>query len=199
MYNLLDFKKGCARLRNINLFFDHSEKNGGTVLGCVAYEGNNTIKHLFKDVKTSVEDDLQDYNNYNRALDSLQFAIERLYVWLKSENFPVVNVTLINQNEYIFKWLQNRNYGFNYADNFDKIYEAIATVVDCTDFEFKIVKGKENKAKAILKNVLPEVKSSANKLNFSDIKSRMTEVNKTAVGGGSNPTSKIKSITEYRL
>lgn len=186
-------------MKNINLFFDHSEKSGGTVLGCVAYEGSNTLKHLFKEVKTFVEDDLQDYNNYNRALDSLQFAIERLYTWLKSENFPVVNVTLINQNEYIFKWLQNRNYGFNYADNFDKIYEVIETVMDCTDFEFKVVKGKENKAKAILKNVVPEVKKANNKLNFSDIKNKMTEVNKIAVNGGSNPPSKITSITEYRL
>lgn len=187
-------------MRNINLFFDHSEKNGGTVLGCVAYEGNNTIKHLFKGTKTSEEDEEQAYNNYNRALDSLQFSIEQLYLWMKSENFPEVNVTLVNQNEYIFKWLQNRNYGFTYAENFDKIYEAIAAVVSCTEFEFKIVKGKDNKAKAILKNAMPEVKKVNNKLNFNDIKSRMAEANnKSEANGTTGAVSKIKSITEYRL
>lgn len=178
-------------MRNIDIYFDCIEKNGKIGMAVVAYKKGDVLKPLFKN--SSVKDDISEYNHYNRTLEGLEFAIQKLYDWLQTNNFPEVKATLINQNEYIFKWLQTNKFGIQYEQNYARILEEIAKVVDCVNFEFKVIKGKDNKAKSLFKSLVVEDTSS--KLDFSALKGKLERAEIKRVANGSNVTN----ISNFKL
>lgn len=152
------------------IYFDFYKGNGVTLIGVSGYENEYSFKPLMKKVEVVKED--YGYNQYHLSIKAFDLAVREIYSHMCKGN-KVGNVIFLNQNDLIFSWLYKQNYSNNYKFVFSELERDLIKIVDSMTFEYKKIKGKENKAKDILKNeaILYE-NDGVSRLDFKKLKDK---------------------------
>lgn len=185
-------------MKGINLYFDFCKKQGQIIIGAAAYERGKNLKYLFKKVERLSCEESAEYNQFHATIKALNLAVESLGEWVRKEKAEGVDVLFMNQNELVFRWLKEQNYGMGYRDLFSELEENILKVLELVEFGFMVIDGKDNKVKKMLKNEAADDSFGYQKLDFKGLRDKLgktKECGKKKEMGEDN----IVSIEKFRL
>lgn len=92
-------------------------------------------------------------NNFQFSILAWRLAVDMLIAYCMREGFDYSGVEFCNQNEHMFKWFEKRNPPEQYVKNMTILAERLTVLSDFSigSMKIKLVKGKDNRAKKILK------------------------------------------------
>ncbi len=157
---------------SLAVFFDYAKVNDTVIIGVSSYENERSLKCAFKGVKNLNKLETQYYNQFHNSIKALEYALLEVEKWISDNKIEELELTLLNQNSLIFKWLEEQSYSYEYEELFEGIYDIISRIIDSTKFKYKIIKGKDNKAKKLLKNESCNYKCEASEIDFSSLGKR---------------------------
>lgn len=161
----------------MNIYFDFYKHMNDCFIGVVAYEGDYSIKPSFKKI-IKIDKGADFLNQYHLSIKAFSLAVEELYMYYRKGN-KIDKAVFINQNEYIFKWLINQNYSKKYSYVFEELEKNLLKIIDTgLEFEYKVVKGKDNRAKDYIKreSLLYNSNEGA-KLDFNSLRKKFNATN----------------------
>lgn len=154
------------------VYFDFLDSQGVRLVGSSVYSSEYSYKPLIKKVEEVKDGGL---NQYHLTIKAFEVAVRLVYEYIKKGN-KVSRVIFINQNELVFTWLLNQNYSGKYAKEYSELEKELIKIVDGLEFEYKVIKGKDNKTKEILKNeVILYNRNRTNKLDFKNLRKKLEE------------------------
>ena len=158
-------------MKILNIYFDYINVNGNIVIGVVAYDGERKLSSCFRKIEKLDKELSELYNHFHCTLKSLEKALEEYINYNKNKD--KTKIVLLNQNSLIFKWLSEQNCNIDYMDLMNSIFYLIYECINYTSFEYKVIKGKDNKAKKLLKNDKESHINTNKELDFSKLKERL--------------------------
>jgi hypothetical protein len=164
-------------LNNLDVYFDFVDVGDDIEIGIIIEDDGEVVDSYLE----SFEGIKHRGNNYHFSLLGWKLAVRQLIKYLKAEGDIYDGIVFCNQNKLIFDWAERGKCPLDYEKGISQLYTEVKNLLEIGKFEmkFKTVKGKENKAKKILKK-RKDKKSSITeyKMSFGNLVSQVEPVSK---------------------
>lgn len=166
-------------MEKLVIYFDYVKVNGSIVVGTASYESEKSLRSSFKGINVVEGKEVENYNQFHSSIRALQYALNEAKNWIDSNNIKEIEITLLNQNSLIFDWLLQQSFDVEYEELFMEVYDTIEEMVETTDFRYKVIKGKDNKAKKLLKSESCRLCNASVEMDFSGLGERFKKKHNT--------------------
>lgn len=136
-------------MNNLEVYFDFIDSGDDIEIGVILEDDGEVVDSLlekFEGVKSRG-------NNYHFSLLGWKLGVRRVIQYIKDEGDIYDGIVFCNQNKLIFDWAEKGKFPSDYEKGIHQLYNEISKLLEIGRFEFKFktIKGKDNKAKKILK------------------------------------------------